>query len=519
MVWTGAIDNDWNKTVNWTPHLVPSSDNNVLIPVVTTHYPVINNAKLTPARCKNMTINSNASVTIGQNKGLTVHGDMLNNGFFHIKSTGVSGSSVHHAHDGSLLILGARNGAGTYKIDRYISGNFWHMVSSPITSATASVFTNMWIRTYNEHNNTWGSFITSPTAPLTTGVGVAVWTYQTSDIRSFNGTINHGTVPLIVKYTDNPNANQFQKGWNLVGNPYPSAISWNQLAGWTKQNISGTIYLFSAEFGNYITWNGFAGAAGPVIAMGQGFFVQTNNQNTMLTPSISINNAARLHSEVNFRNEELIDNMIEISISGNQYADKTYIILKDDASEQYDFSYDASKLDGLFEAPQLYTYKGDAKLACNVLPSSTNISGKLIYLNVGEQNSYTLDFEHTFNNGFVPVILDRQTNTIIQANQAYTFTANPNDIAARFEILDYNSITSTEDHSESAIHVWENNNFLYVGNFERNKTLHITLYDILGAEVLHSNNRITSLESLSTGIYMVRVITDKQTVVTKITVQ
>ena len=39
----------------------------------------------------------------------------------------------------------------------------------------------------------------------------------------------------------------YTKGFNLVGNPYPSAIDWDAASGWTKTNIDNAVYYFKAS--------------------------------------------------------------------------------------------------------------------------------------------------------------------------------------------------------------------------------------------------------------------------------
>jgi len=485
---------------------VPTSENDVTIPTVA-NQPNINNAKITPAECKDMTIATGASVTIDPNKGLTVHGNVSNSGTIHVKSTG-NGINVHDTHDGSLIIIGSISGGGTYKIDRYISGNFWHMVSSPVTSATASVFTNMWIRTYNENSNAWGNFITSPSTPLVKGAGYAVWTYDTYQIRQFNGTINHDATIAM------PNLaySGAGKGWNLIGNPYPSAIHWqpNNGSKWTRTNISNTIYVFSAKVGNYMTWNGMVGSAGPMIAMGQGFFVQAFGA----SPQLSIHHAARLHHEVSFRSNELVDNIIEIAVEGNGYADKTFIMVREDAQQRYDFNYDATKLDGLAEAPQLFTFKGDDKVAVNSFSRTSDIHGTLVHLNIGESKEYAISFTQTLTDDVTAVLRDRFNNELIYSGEVYTFSANSNDPSARFEILDLNNVANVSTMPNEVIQVWESDNILYVSNV--NTQFHISVYDILGQEVMQSVQNVTSLETLPNGVYLVKVVTGNQSIVQKI---
>jgi hypothetical protein len=100
----------------------------------------------------------------------------------------------------------------------------------------------------------------------------------------FTGTLNQGTQAMGITYTNNGNSSW--DGWNFVPNPYPSAIDWNAASGWTKTNVSGTIYVWNAQSGTYATWNGASGTNGMTngrISMGQGFWVKATTTSPTLT--------------------------------------------------------------------------------------------------------------------------------------------------------------------------------------------------------------------------------------------
>jgi hypothetical protein len=80
--WTGTTDKVWNKTTNWSCGAIPTLTNDVVIPVVASgNYPLIDNANGI-AKCKNLTINANASVLVtGNGAGtLQIAGTITNNG-------------------------------------------------------------------------------------------------------------------------------------------------------------------------------------------------------------------------------------------------------------------------------------------------------------------------------------------------------------------------------------------------------------------------------------------------------
>jgi len=526
---TTATDNDWNKADNWwlevgvtTSTYAPTYANDVVIPAGATNYPIINNIKLAPAECKDMLIAKDASVTIDANKGLTVKGNMTNNGLLHIKSIKDPNGSIHKTQDGSLIVDGNESGTGTYKIDRYVSGNFWHMVSSPVQSAKVSVFNNMWIRDYDESKNVWGSFIVSPAQALVVGKGYSVWTYEEAETRTFQGKINNADISLPVTHHKDSGLPPSMWGYNLVGNPYPSAIKWspNDNTMWERVNVTNNIQMFSGEAGNYIVYNPNYGMSSEnsEIALGQSFFIQTSNSN----PSLIIKKGARLHSTVTFRDEPVIDDNIVIKVSGNNYSDECYVLYRADAADGYDYDYDAVKFDGVAEAPQLHTVKiidgFSQRLTAQAVNSLDKLQGMIVYLQVGADSEYTLEFAETMVQSFKPVVRDRFADLIILPNTEYSFTALSDDNLDRFEILDQATVSTPEFSAEDLV-VWSHNNILYVDNLQTSALKQVVVYDILGSEVFTSVSAKTNLSGLSRGVYLVRVITDKQTVVKKVSVQ
>jgi hypothetical protein len=469
-----------------------------------------------------MLIAKDASVTIDANKGLTVKGNMTNNGLLHIKSIKDPNGSIHKTQDGSLIVDGNESGTGTYKIDRYVSGNFWHMVSSPVQSAKVSVFNNMWIRDYDESKNVWGSFIVSPAQALVVGKGYSVWTYEEAETRTFQGKINNENISLPVTHHKDSGLPPSMWGYNLVGNPYPSAIKWspNDNTMWERVNVTNNIQMFSGEAGNYIVYNPNYGMSSEnsEIALGQSFFIQTSNSN----PSLIIKKGARLHSTVTFRDEPVIDDNIVIKVSGNNYSDECYVLYRADAADGYDYDYDAVKFDGVAEAPQLHTVKiidgFSQRLTAQAVNSLDKLQGMIVYLQVGADSEYTLEFAETMVQSFKPVVRDRFADLIILPNTEYSFTALSDDNLDRFEILDQATVSTPEFSAEDLV-VWSHNNILYVDNLQTSALKQVVVYDILGSEVFTSVSAKTNLSGLSRGVYLVRVITDKQTVVKKVSVQ
>ncbi len=149
------------------------------------------------------------------------------------------------------------------------------------------------------------------------------------------------------------------------------------------------------------------------------------------------------------------EDVITIKVKGNDREDECYVLYKADASDDYDFDYDAVKFPGVYEAPQIYTEKTTSdgwvmQLTAQGLNNINKINGLIVYLSVGLEMECTISIKHTMVQSFSPVLRDRLLDVIINPGDNYVFTASPNDDKDRFEIIDAQggncdaSITTTE---------------------------------------------------------------------------
>jgi hypothetical protein len=105
-------------------------------------------------------------------------------------------------------------------------------------------------------------------------------------------------------YTTSNSGNLPVRGFNLVGNPYPSSIDWSTFSNSNPNapiyglNVNPTVYLFNPFTGNYDTYNASSGisngTATKIIPSGQGFFVQANAP----SPKLAFNESAKITAQV-----------------------------------------------------------------------------------------------------------------------------------------------------------------------------------------------------------------------------
>lgn len=135
----------------------------------------------------------------------------------------------------------------------------------------------------------------------------------------------------------------YNDGWNLLANPYPSAIDWDDAAGFNKVGLNDAIYAYDPVLGQYSSYvNGISiGSLNAQIAPGQAFWVKSN----LLSPSFSINEKAKTNnSGVFMRSADAnTETVIRIRLEGTSKMDETVIGFNDQATMEFDSNYDAYK--------------------------------------------------------------------------------------------------------------------------------------------------------------------------------
>jgi len=502
---------EWEVSANWLGGIMPGPDDIAYID--SSCYISTNNVVV-----KKLIVGHEAVfIIMPLGGGIVVTGNISNYGILSVSTYSWSGGK-----DGAL-ISATLSGTGLYSLRRYFYPSRYSLISSPVPNATASIFShlydgmillNAYLLPYNEATNAYGDFIVNPATSLPVGQGfLAKIESSGPTCVDFDGMFNNGPIgPLNLSLTGSPSDTT---GWNLIGNPYPSPIDWNAANGWTKNNVGSTIYIWNNS--QYASWNGSAGVNGGsrYITVAQGFFVQAIASGA----SISMDNRVRTVTPTLFLKESKNEiHYITLSVSGNNYSDEHKIAIKDNASATFDNQFDAYKRYGIPEAPQLYTYKGTAKTSINSVDSLSKLLGKDIYLEVGKDTVYTLSYTYDSTLINLPRILDKQTQNIINPNTQYTFTETPQDNKDRFVfITSVASGINNGNNKLSEVLLYEINNILNV--FTDENLISVNLYSLQGTLVLQGNSKTTDLNTLSKGIYMVRVITDKQMKTKKILIK
>jgi hypothetical protein len=466
-----------------------------------------------------LVINPGSQLIIPALKNLTVNGSTTINSLLGLQlKSNASGTASFLDHGIS--------GTGTVKVERYLTTDSWHYISSPITNATAAVFLDDYLMTSDPTTSTgWSDYIINPATPLQVMRGYAVWKPSTNTrLESFIGTTNTGNQT----FTGNRTATDPFAGWHMVGNPYPSAI--NLSTGITWDHFEKAAYFWNqAGSGNplYSSGNYNVALASPpyfgthtkYAPTEQGFFVHISDTwsgNSTLT----FTNAARVHNTETFLKDdpEIHNALLMTALSSiNNYSDRISIHFNPGATASYDPGYDAYKLWGLYEAPQLYTRIGDTLVTCNSLPFELKNMVIPMGFSCGLPGMYTLiaDSLGTFDDAISVSLEDLKLNTTrdLKTNPVYNFTYDTIDDANRF-LLHFDNPTLGERDLKNIrpVQIYSFGSSVYIRSTgETNPAGDIFIYDMTGREFYRGRlsvnplNRFTPV--IANGYYVVKVVT------------
>ena len=485
--WTGNIDDDWSDNLNWTSG-VPDAFTLVTINDVSPNQFPLAAAN---SECLSLHISSGASLTIPEAKTLTVNGNFFNDGQFTVESTATG--------DGSFINYGVIMGTGTVTIERYLESEMWHYISPPITGGLSGIFTDIYLMEWDEPSGLW-SFITPTNIELNPMQGYGVWaddditgsitvSYECSSPNLNTGSFISGYLTAVGP--NNPIDGN--RGFNFVGNPFPSAIDWDQGLGWDKSTLANAIYIWNDPIGNYGSYvNGISiNDVTNIIPGGQGFYV--HNSYDLSTVTLKVNNNARVHDPKPFlKTTDTENKSIYLSISSeiNTYSDEIIIMFSENSTANFDPSFDALNMIGNDEAPDLLTKSVDDK-NLSINSYSELIENVVIPLNckIGINGYYTINAKEILNfYNSTEILLEDKTENIfidLTTQNSYSFFANTSDNVDRFNLhFLLNPVSTFNIENNLNIQIFAANNAIHMNRHD-SKVLEgsLQVYDLFGRNV------------------------------------
>jgi hypothetical protein len=513
-IWKGTVDNDWNNPNNWLPNIVPDITSCVIIPNVANSSNIIGASY--NAFGKTLIVKNGGRLDIQPNNTLTIKNTVTVNatGIFNLENTS---SLVQQDNVANVGVINMKRTATAAALD-YV---YWStpVAGFSVNSITAlSTHKYMWIPTVNNSGAFTSNFgnWSAASGAMTNGKGYIL--RASGGTTNFNGNPNNGNisipitrgiyngVPYVGPTTTMVTADD--DNWNLLGNPYPSAIDADAFIAANSASISGFVKIwthgtapavtaqpFYQSYGlnyttlDYITYNG-VGSTAPLfdgkIGAGQGFFVLMNH--TAATPgNVVFNNTMRSNAHRNdqfFRTGNERHRIWLDLISPSSTSISTLIGYVSDATNNLDNEFDAIA-QGIKTNFEIYSIAESQELIIQgrSLPFNQNDEVTL-GVSIPQNGIYTIAINNVdglFTDASQDIYLeDKQLGIFHDLRTApYTFTGTTGRDENRFVLL-YNSSRLSQDDVALA------NNLMVVAN--DNVTIHssmenintIEVYDVLG---------------------------------------
>ncbi|MEZ5147265.1 MAG: PKD domain-containing protein [Bacteroidales bacterium] len=446
----------------------------------------------------------------------------------------VSGNTLFeadHNNAGSFLDNGNTSVSGSSSVEQYIESEMWHLVSPPVDGATINTFLSVYLKEYNEPTDTWTYLIEPLTTPMIANQGYAAWASDAltgPKTVTYTGALNTGDFNLS-SFSYTPASPKV--GWNLVGNPYPSMLVWNN--SWSKTDMfewacvhqDGNDGCFNAATSEVWPTEGSPLTNGN-IPVGQGFWVRASTGSASLT----IPQAERVHDNQTIykSTQTIIHQAVRLKVEGNNDKDYVWIDFTPEATEGLDPKFDLQKRWGYAESPQIYAYGQDGDLySVSTLPMVKNGLVVPLGLQVGAEGAYSIstsEFRGMTDYGVTVILEDLATGTFTELDDetTYEFIASPEDDAHRFNLHFQDMMTGFEPNELASLSIYSWKDYVYVLT-EKSIIRQVVIYDILGHEV-YSEENINQSQTriqLSTepGYYVVKAQFDDLIITQKVFVE
>ncbi len=432
---------------------------------------------------------------------LTLEGEVFNSGTIILEP------------NASLIDNGLPTGSGATILKKSIEQSNIYFFSAPINGLTAGDFTNCFLEKYNESTPSWDTL--NAGQDLINMMGYNLSTSLSEATLELSGNMNTGEYSLALSSSVD--------GWNLVGNPYPSGIDWNEIV-LLNSNIDNALYAWNGyNYSYYLANSGLSLNGGTsFIEPASSFFIKAN-----AAVPLEFSNEIRLHESENpASSPDYLGDYLKITVNHNTYSDETLINFISGANSNFDTEYDACKLfSRIPEVPQIYTKSDGIAYAINSLPLSETTVVVPLSFKSGVDGTYTLKFnDYNFENIVNIYIEDHYITEQLEAiyinndtlRSSFEFDYSTSDSPDRFTL--YFNYTATDISTNLNINLWNVysiNKTVYVNlNIIGIEYTTIKIYNILG-ELVYQDQAFMGLNSFYLnqclpGIYFVNTVINEK---------
>ena len=534
--WNGTSGTNWNTAANWTPSGVPTATEGILIPN-TANKPIVSSG--TAALACSIFIQSGGLLTINPANSITVTNAV----------TVAAGGSMIIENTGSLVQVNNVVNSGNIQYKRtanvrrldyvYWSSPVAGFASSAVSPGTSLGYQYKWLPTTGGINQFGNWAFANET--MVRGKGYCVRAPNSYSLTAFAnytatfvGVPNNGdiSIPISrgtyngVNYSTGVSTTPGTKdddNWNLVGNPYPSAIHAinfltlnTNIAGfinvWTHGSLPSSAtadpfynnYVYNYTPTDYITYNSVGASSGAGtfngrIAGGQGFFVSMLHTSAGATENLNFNNTLRSNTYDNtvfYRNSDEDKNVDELEkhriwfdlVSSSGTSARSLLGYVENATNQNDRLFDAFSNEKL--SFNVFSLIDDKQMLIQGRKLPFDVNDKVnIGVSLPQDGLYKIalsSVDGLFLDAKQNIYLeDKLLNVIFNLKDApYSFMESKGTIKDRFILRYSKSDNITEVANQLTVY---DNNVLTVES-GKIKIKDIVVFDTLGKVLLNKNN-------------------------------
>ncbi len=540
-----VIDNakvigDYVSTTTWSGVWSNNSPANNVKVVLDSDYDMTSLPSIETCECE---VKSGKTLTVSSGKYLRVGNNIVNNGTINVES---GGSVVQ------VLPTGTNSGSD-YTVERETTSQssrhvftYWSTPLATETFAAVAADAHLYY-SFDAASQNWiqGNSGTS----MAPGISYALEgpnagaTYPGVQTASFTGApFNTGDISVLLSFSSDGDPNN---DWNLLGNPYPSAISADAFLEDNSATTGGSIYFWTHntpedgvgdntedDYAMYTYGTGgtvaVTGGIEPDgnIASGQGFFAQALYNgvvNNIFTNSMRISGSNTSF----FKSEKAVDeerDRVWLNLTADKSFSQILVGFFDEATDEFDRKYDGVRFEGKTSL-NFYSLIDDEKYGIQGLSKMKKDNFIPLGFSTDKTGSFKIAIdkkEGELINSKI-FILDKLLDIKTEINESdYEFTLSEsgayND---RFVLVIENNekALSVKDQDVSTGVVIENfNNDLVIKTSDRTLIKKVSIYNILGKEIITKEAssvevQLTSKGLKSNAILIVKTMLDNGSVI------
>ena len=369
------------------------------------------------------------------------------------------GNSRYYTDYVSTLLANSPLTADAVGVTMTVGTDCWHFISLPFDVNVSDIRvpdgTQWVIRRYSGANraalstDTWIDMPSGTTLQAGEGyilqctdvnnrTGSIEFTFPAADTNNKNNIFATGDVTKALE----TNASDYtqHRGWNLVGNAYPSYYNTAALTH------NGVITVWDGS--NYSAYSLMDDQY--VLRPFEAFFVQCPTDANSLTFGASgrqheTGDATDNNSMGAPRRSQADRHVLNLVLTNGEYADRTRLVINAKASADYETSCDAAKMmSDELQVPQLYMVDNGIRYAIDERPLGSGMFN--LGMRAGSNGSHTLRLQETAPEGMTVMLTDRETGRQIDLSngEGYTFTASAGICDSRFMLAIGGNVTGID---------------------------------------------------------------------------